>query len=535
LATDRPTASKPDGTWFNDALAPELSTSGRLTGLLNAGSTAEDQSPLGHNAHTSNVPVTWAIDPMLISDAESMAAGYRVQGATSTTTTAGTGTAAAKQWLSDLRTAVTRSDASVIPLPYADPDVVAAARAGDFATTIGLATTTGSQLVQKDLPGVSILQYGWPADGLADQRTIDLLRATGDRTFVLSDTVAPPVGGPPPETPSAHNVLTTDEGPVSTLLSDSVLDADVESGINSPQGTRLALQRFLAETLMIQAERPSDQRDVVVAPDARWNPTPVYAAALLSDTGRVPWIQPISLAAVQDSPPYTAVERQRLSYPASARRDELSQDYLAQVSALRTEVSAFSAILPQGSPQIASYTTAEEQALSSGWRGEQRLAKAQVAALSESVRGLMNQVRISSLDNSYVTLTSHNGKVPVTISNGLDTAVTVVVHVAPNQRVTLSNGGRVTVNIPAHQQTAVEIHAAAKTSGVFPLSVRLFTPGGRGLPYGDAVTLYVRSTEYGTITLVITGAATAALLVAVAIRLTRRAMAAKRTTAVADT
>ena len=62
---------------------------------------------------------------------------------------------------------------------------------------------------------------------------------------------------------------------------------------------------------------------------------------------------------------------------------------------------------------------------------------------------------------------------------------------------------------------------------MFPLEVRLLTPDKR--PYGATVQIFVRSTAYGTITLVITAAATLALLVAVAIRLTRRALSARRT------
>jgi hypothetical protein len=91
----------------------------------------------------------------------------------------------------------------------------------------------------------------------------------------------------------------------------------------------------------------------------------------------------------------------------------------------------------------------------------------------------------------------------------------------------LPHNGRVgPVALPAGQQTTVDIDAAAKTSGVFPLEVQLLTPNGQ--KYGQAVQLFVRSTVYGTITLVITAAATAALLVAVAIRLVRRGIAARR-------
>jgi hypothetical protein len=520
------------GTWFDDALAPELGQQGRLTGLLNAASDAEDQSPLGHNPTTHNVPVTWAIDPMLVGDVQAMTRGYRVQAATGTT--AGTGTAAAKTWLSGLQNAATRTDASVIPLPYADPDVVAAVRDPGFTTAIGVATSNGRSLLDGALSGAKLLPYGWPLNGLANQAAVNALRATGDTTLVLDDSAVPPVGGQPAVTPSAHTVITTNDGDVQTLLTDTGLDADINSGVNNPNGARVSLQEFLAETLMIQAELPGYQRDLVVAPGRRWDPSPTYAAKLLADTGKVPWIDPVSLRTVRRSPIDTKVLRNPLYYPTSARRSELSQAYLGQVAALRDRIGDLNAILPQNTPQIRSYATTAQQALSSAWRDQRRLANTQLAALSGSVQAQMHEVSITSRPASYVTLTSHGGNVPVTVSNNLGTTVHVTVLLVANKgRLALSRGGRVVnIPIPPHQQTVVHVHAAAKTSGVFPVTVQLLTPKGR--PYGSRVQLYVRSTVYGTITLVITGAATAALMVAVAIRLTRRALAARRSSAAAS-
>jgi hypothetical protein len=108
----------------------------------------------------------------------------------------------------------------------------------------------------------------------------------------------------------------------------------------------------------------------------------------------------------------------------------------------------------------------------------------------------------------------------------LDSPARITVQLNASERLALPHNGREQVTIPANRQSTVDIHATAKTSGVFPLQVQLLTPSGQ--KYGAPVQLYVRSTVYGTITLVITGAATAALLIAVGIRLTRRARAARR-------
>ena len=77
-----------------------------------------------------------------------MTAGYQVQ--TRNWHEAGRRHAVAKEWLPGLQAAVTRADASVISLPYADPDLVAGVRFG-FATAMGVASATGLAAAQSGL------------------------------------------------------------------------------------------------------------------------------------------------------------------------------------------------------------------------------------------------------------------------------------------------------------------------------------------------------------------------------------------------
>lgn len=517
--------------WYDDALAAEISNTGRLGGLLNAAAAAQTQHSVGKHpaGQQSPVPVTWAIDPMLVSDVKAMTTAYQVTG--SAGTTAGPGGAAAKSWLAALTGAVTRPAASVLPLPYGDPDVVAAVRAG-FSTTVGLAAAGGRNILAQLLPGAPLLStVAWPPGGLADDRSINELVASGDQTVVLADSALPPILAQN-ATPPAHTTLTTGGGSVDTVLTDSGLSTAISDGPSNPDGPRVSLQRFLAETLMIHEEAPfpPQPRNLVLAPNRRWVPTAAYAGALLADTGKVPWIRPLSLSQVTGTAADTNVARRPLTYPDSARHNELSGSYLHQVGSLRSDIANFSAILPQGNATIRGYNIAVWEALSSAWRQQHALANSTLDSLTSQVGSQMNQVRITSLSGSFVTLTSHGGKVPITISNNLSTPVNVVLRIAANQRLT-RNSSRV-VPLPAHQQTVVDMHADAKTSGVFQLTARLLTPKGK--VYGPPVKIYVRSTAYGTITLVITGGATAALLVAVAIRLTRRARAARRASAAAN-
>jgi hypothetical protein len=523
-------------TWLDDGLAPELKPAGRLADLVTAASTAARQAPppappVGHGRHrhhsaprpyaARDVPVTWVIDPMLLDDVNTMRAGYQVAG--SIKPTAGTGTDAAKSWLTALRTATAGS--AVVPLPYGDPDVVAAVRNG-LSTLVGVAATAGRNLLTQLLPDTTLLDTGWPPGGVLDQEAVDALYSDGATSLVLSDAALPPLVAPN-ETPSSRASLVTAAGDIPTALSDSILSDAVSEGATKPADEPIDLQRYLAETLMIEAEAPSDVRTILIAPSARWQPTATYADRLLADTGKVPWLAPSTLGAILADRPDTSVERAPLVYSSAARKAELPAAYLQEVALDQHELSELTNILPPGDTETRPISTALLRALSTSWRRTPALRHTWLDHFTDSLHAMTTGVRIVSKPGTSVTLTGHGGKVPVTIANTLDAPAQVTVALDDaNQRLTLPGNGRVAVTIPADQRTTVDVHAAAKTSGVFSLDVQLLTPNGQ--KYGTPVQLFVRSTVYGTITLVITGAATAALLVAVGIRLTRRAINARR-------
>ncbi|HVT19879.1 MAG TPA: DUF6049 family protein [Mycobacteriales bacterium] len=521
--------------WSDDDLAKELKPGGRLAGLLDAATSAADQAPppvKGPRRHkpfarsvpaARNVAVTWAIDPMLLDDVDAMRRSYQI--AHSPDPVSGTGGPAAQAWLASLHTVT--EGAEVIPLPYGDPDVVSAVRNG-LATLVGVAATSGHKVLERLLPDASLLDAGWPVGGFIDDRGVLALFSDGATRLVLSDTALPPVVAPN-ETPSPLASLVSAAGSVPTVLTDSILSTAVSDGATDPANARLTLQRYLAETLMIEAEAPSNQRSIVIAPARRWAPTPALAADLLADTGKVPWLGSTTVGAILDGRPDPSLERQPLSYPGDARRAELPGAYLREVARQQHLLSQLTNILPPGDSETRPFSTTLLRALSSAWRDQAAARRVWLHSFGGSLMTSYRSVHIVSARNSTVTLTGHGGKVPVTIANDLDAPANITVQLNASERLKLPHNGRLQVTIPPNRQTTVDVHATAKTSGVFPLQVQLLTPSGQ--KYGTPVQLFVRSTVYGTITLVITGAATAALLIAVGVRLTRRAFARKRAAA----
>jgi len=534
---DRPHRTVGDD-WTDDALATSIAAGGRLADLMAAGIAAQDQTsppPPRRKARrkskptvpVSSVPVTWTVDPLLVEDLTKMAAGYKV--GRGRDARKGVGSDEAKAWLHALADAAGKSE--VLSLPYADPDLVAATRAGSstdagLAAAVQAAINSGTTLVSQAL-STTPLPYIWPPAGLVDQRTLDTLFAARVSTVVLDGSALPPLT-PPSVTPNAHATVRARDGNLDALLTDSGLSTVVAIGAREPDKGPLAIQRFLAETLMIQAEQPSYQRTLVVAPERRWAPSATYATALLTDTGKVPWIEPVPLSRALAAAPTPTVIRAPLNYPSLARRAELPQSYLGDVRTLKSNADRFAEILPPGDPQARSFDDAVVRTLSSSWRGHRADAATYRSNVATQLAATMHKVRIASPNGSFVTLTSHSGTVPVTVANELDTPVSVIVAIS-SQHLKLSGQGRKAQTIPAHRQIAVDVRATARTSGVFPLTVRLLTRSGAA--YDDPEQLFVRSTAYGTVAILITAGATGALLLAVAIRLVRRALAARRSVA----
>ena len=538
---DRPHRAD-SGTWLDDGLATSFASGGRLARLVAAGNTAEQQSPPPPKPRTVKgkkgrkqaavptrpqptvqpVPVSWVLDPQLIDDAKTMSAAYTVHTADGHQR-AGRGSAAAKQWLADLTQAVSRG--SVFGLPYGDPDIVAAVRAG-LGSEVQIANRIGDTLIEDNLNRTP-LPYAWPPNGLADQQTLDTIFAAGEKTVVLdSGPEVPLVDADPTETPGAHAKLTSPYGTFDALLADRTLNEVVDNGAHSASAGPLAIQRLLSELLMIQAERPGDQRSLVITPSRRWAPSAAYAMNVLADTGRVPWIEPVPLPQVLSTP---ALHTGRLHYTAGDRELLLHATYLARVRQLKNLADAFAAIVvPPGDQLARGFEDGLLRLLSSAWRADPVTATRTRETFGRTLRQTMQKVRIASQRNSLVTLTSHSGTVPVTVTNDLDSPVRIVVEIEPDQHLVVKSA-RVARTIGAHRQVPIDIRAAAQTSGVFRLTVRLATPAPLSRHYGQSVPLRVRSTAYGATALLITGGATAVLLLTVIVRLVRRARAARRT------
>lgn len=534
-------ARGPSATYLDDSLAQSLRPGGRLGRLLSLGAAVrrDPPGPLGSPAPAAHVlPLTWAADPALLQGAADLADGYRyLNGGKSK---AGDGTAAAEAWVQAagpvLRSA--RAEGRLLTLPYADPDIEALTRVG-LGSDVGIAVRRGAEQVSASLDVPAADAVVWPPGGWLSPAGLDLL-ATSKVSAVLLRGEAAPVEPALTYTPTARTSLPSSAGLVEALLTDPTLDAVLAAGVADPPAdgglaadgeppTAAALvQRFLAETAVITAELPSRSRALIAAAPPRWDPSPRFAAALLNRIGTAPWLNLVPLAAVRAADPDPA-RRAALVYPTEQRRVELSSDYLSAprvgLAALRSRLRDLRSILGEQAPTATlPFDFALLRAESAQWREDPRAGRALRMVTGTALLRESGRVRIAS--KGLITLASSRGTLPITLENELDSPVTVRLRLSTASRARLTADDTALHTIEAHRKRTLQIDATAFTSGVFTVEAQLFTPAGD--PYGDAVSLRVRSTSYGAIAVAITTGGLILLAVAICFRLARRILAARR-------
>ena len=152
------------------------------------------------------------------------------------------------------------------------------------------------------------------------------------------------------------------------------------------------------------------------------------------------------------------------------------------------------------------------------WRGEPDGAARTVEQVVDRLAELRRQVRVVQPSGPY-TLASADAPVLLTLTNGLPVSVRARVQLSGAVGLRVGQVGEVV--LPASSNRQVVVPAQASRAGQFSLRVELTTPGGT--PLGEPVRLQLRSTDSGTMTVVLTTSAAGVLVLLVAARLVRRA------------
>lgn len=504
---DRPHSRAIDQVFVDDDLGVSVAEGGRLDRMLG----------LAEQAAAQRVPMTLVVDPALVDELRQMEGAYRVRSASGLV--AGRYGPQATAWLNRLR-ALAASQPMML-VPYGDSDAVALQRAalGDLATV----RPEDQSLVAERLgvePGSTV---AWPPGEAVTDQVLNSLVGQGATGIVLASDTLPGLPAAS-RTPTAVAPLPVTDGKAVALVADSDV-AGIVAGVGDfVDGPRLAEQRYLTELAMITAEEPSNGRDLLVVPPRRWDPDPALALRMLTEARTTPWLAAASAASLPDQP--VGPDRGRVEYPERAERDELTPAFLTQMGQVRSDVEDFSSsMVDPGDARdlVESYDQTLRMAGSSAWRSDPRYGERFLVSVRGAIGRTRAGVHIAEPSGSGVySLASSGSPLPLTVVNDLSDPVKVRLRVTSRASgFTVKDLGEQVID--ARSRTTIKVPATVERSGTFMVEAVVTTPAGRALGDGDPVQLKVRSTAFGAIGLIITGAALALLLVLTVRRIIRRA------------
>jgi hypothetical protein len=528
----------PTGNFLDDGLADSIGPDGRLDRALAVIERLPGSTAPGGTQIVPAVPVTLAIDPALVEELHLMAAGpYAVDGVQG----AGRGTDAAAAFLD--RLAAVAASHPVVALPYGDVDVDSLDAAGltavvarslpggpkataqdplpdsqaDVSATPSPAGQTGEGSADGDTAagsaGARIIadtldveprsDLVWPADGIVRPEAVATLQAGGVDRLVVSSaglTDGKTAVGVAGTRATAHTSVPTASGPVEALVADPTLSSIVGTAEQTPGGARMAEQRYLAELAVLTLQAPAGtEQTVLVAPPRDVEAGPEGAGAMMADTAAgLPWLRATGPDELFSGPSAPAGD---LAAPGDGAG--LDPAGLADITAaenLRQDLAG--AVVGDADTALQATDAAIARASSVAWRTHAEGFRSSAQSLRASLERLRGRVTLVAPSDGTYSLGSSDAPLVLTVRNDLPIAVQVLleVHARGTRGLSIADIGVQT--LAPGQRTTLQVPTQVRQSGGFAVTAQLTTPGKA--PLGDRISLQVKSTAYGSISLLIT-------------------------------
>src|SRR5919201_4749756 len=171
---------------------------------------------------------------------------------------------------------------------------------------------------------------------------------------------------------------------------------------------------------------------------------------------------------------------------------------------VRSDLDSYRSMLAGSTPLPAELQSSLFTAESAGFTLREGAGASYLATVRDRVRREFRKVGLET--SPVVTLTSQGGASPVGITSATGYPIRVEVRLVSNHLSISRDFQRIEVG---GRSRPLLFHVSAKTTGRFPVQVRITTPSGYRL---DAAQLVVRSTAYNLVALIITIGAAVFLL-----------------------
>lgn len=414
---------------------------------------------------------------------------------------------AAAAWIADLKGLA--ESQGVTLLPWGSP-ASSALVDSDLTAVIEAAVLAGKTYAAE--ANLSAAITDWPNNGLASRRGLAVTRSKGASVQIVSQLSLPNLRGDalaPDAYPPAQVTLGTVDGPLTAL----VTRQDIGGVAFKPDVDILELRQAVAAEATVRALSSQGGQTSVLAAPLYWNPTdsagadfrPLYDFPTVSATnlGDAETITTANYAG--------PVRLPRTATPAFPAEMVEAIDRLQNTGQVFVELLTDERRLP-----LEFY---RELANAGSYWGQRHPNRA-TSLIRSSKRQKASQInKVTIAGPSFVTLSSESGRFPLTVTNGLDTTITVRINVLPRDE-TLKIEQIEPIKIEPGRQRDVEIVSRATGSGLTAVTARLATASER--PFGRPVSFDIRATQIGLAIWVVFGIAAAVIVVASGLRIYRR-------------
>ncbi|MFD9280804.1 DUF6049 family protein, partial [Streptomyces mirabilis] len=331
---------------------------------------------------------------------------------------------------------------------------------------------------------------------------------------------------PPPAAPPGGGATTA-------VVADSRLSTAFEGDMAKADNSTLAVQEFLAQSLMVDLQEPSKQRSIVVAPQRMPSVSQAQTMATAvralqdgnwSDSQNLP-----AAAKAKPDPSATTKVPSASSYPSSLRKQELPRSAFEQIQRTQSTLDNFKVILTDKSRVVTPFGRAIDRGMSTSWRGRADQAGTFRSGVKSYLDDLTGLVRL--IDKSDAKLSGRSATIPVTVQNNLVQGVHhLVLRLTSQQPTRLKIGNDAfderPIQVAGEHSQSVKFTTSAKANGPVTVFAQLFTDDGQA--YGPPVKFEVKVTEITPTVMLVIGGGVLLLVLAGFRMYTQRKRAAAR-------
>jgi hypothetical protein len=397
---------------------------------------------------------------------------------------AGSG-AAGQHAVGELREALVAGD-ELLPATQLPVDVaalVSAGLAGDLRAEVSSGASTLSARLGED-PSLGT----WAFSGEVNQASVAALAHMGAVQVAVPDSDLSAL--PPADdnlTFSLPTKLALGGEDIRVMGADSELSARTARA-SAPGQTALVANQVLAELAMVDLEAPGDRHGIVLAPPPGTVLAPSFLSVVLAGLRGNPLLNAVPLGRLfHDLPLATQPDGRPLVRQLEAPEDVAPLGGAELLATARATVSAAGELYGASTPPVEALDKELDVSLSAAFPVTERAAM--IGAVLRTAGSDLAKVKLPP--SSSITLTSRQGRLPLTVLSSAGTPVKVLLTLTSEQLSFVvahfagigwcrpvnpgSEGCQLTLS---RSTTTLQVPVVVRTSGAFPLALELSTPSG---------------------------------------------------------